>query len=242
MSRKPSANPFELTPPPVGAGACEYCHRSINRRVAQRDAARFCSRKCAALMRSALKPKVQRCPRKAAITRACLICGKETRNRVTCSNACRYVRVSQALRGKKYQLRVYSSTCAECGSVFTVTRRVKNPRCLKCVRRSTRKHESRARHAGVVYVSGIKPAEVFARDGWRCQLCRCRTPKRLRGTTQPNAPELDHILPIGAGGGHTWDNVQCACRKCNSLKSAKPLGQLRMDLPVTLKHKTRGGR
>jgi 5-methylcytosine-specific restriction endonuclease McrA len=72
----------------------------------------------------------------------------------------------------------------------------------------------------------IKPEIVFARDKWRCQLCKVRTPKRLRGTTHPRAPELDHIVPIAAGGDHTWNNVQCACRKCNGEKGSAPAGQL----------------
>jgi 5-methylcytosine-specific restriction endonuclease McrA len=30
-----------------------------------------------------------------------------------------------------------------------------------------------------------------------------------------NAPELDHIIPLSAGGAHTLDNVACAHRSCN---------------------------
>lgn len=78
----------------------------------------------------------------------------------------------------------------------------------------------------------VTAPRVFARDGWRCQLCGTRTPKRLRGTYAPNAPELDHIVPIVAGGGHTWDNVQCSCRACNGKKGAKTLGQMRLTLQV----------
>jgi 5-methylcytosine-specific restriction endonuclease McrA len=47
---------------------------------------------------------------------------------------------------------------------------------------------------------------VFARDGWVCQYC---------GNAAEN---VDHVLPKSRGGGHVWDNVVAACRRCNSRK------------------------
>ena len=72
------------------------------------------------------------------------------------------------------------------------------------------------------------PFEIFERDGWRCHLCGCKTPKRLRGSYEPNAPELDHVVPLAAGGDHSRRNTACACRRCNGAKADKPLGQLRL--------------
>ena len=74
----------------------------------------------------------------------------------------------------------------------------------------------------------VDPLKVFARDKWRCTLCGVKTPIELRGTLKPNAPELDHILPVSKGGTHTYTNTQCACRRCNSTKADKPLGQMLM--------------
>lgn len=79
----------------------------------------------------------------------------------------------------------------------------------------------------------VDPFEIFARDKWVCQLCGDRTPKSLRGTCEPNAPELDHIIPLALDGSHTRDNLQCACRSCNQRKGAKPLGQLGLSLRRT---------
>lgn len=28
----------------------------------------------------------------------------------------------------------------------------------------------------------------------------------------------DHKTPLGRGGGTTWSNLQCLCRRCNSAK------------------------
>ena len=83
-------------------------------------------------------------------------------------------------------------------------------------------HHSRAKRKGVErrYFNVLK---VLARDNWTCQLCGEPTPKSLRGTCDPRAPELDHILPIAAGGAHVPENCQCACRECNGAKGANPL-------------------
>lgn len=83
----------------------------------------------------------------------------------------------------------------------------------------------RAKKAGVTH-DRIDPLAVFARDGWRCQLCSRKTPKAKRGTCADNAPELDHIVPLSKGGPHSLTNVQCACRACNNAKGSRPLGQL----------------
>ncbi len=47
---------------------------------------------------------------------------------------------------------------------------------------------------------------VFARDGARCQYCGAA------------AENIDHVVPRSRGGGHVWENVVAACRRCNSRK------------------------
>lgn len=97
--------------------------------------------------------------------------------------------------------------------------------------RARRKREKAVRRARVAIESeAIDPIAVFDRDRWTCQLCGKRTPKRLRGKSVPDAPELDHIIPLALGGGHLWSNVQCACRSCNGAKGAKTQGQLGLPL------------
>ena len=49
----------------------------------------------------------------------------------------------------------------------------------------------------------------------RKAICGEDAPRELRGTMRWNAPELDHIIPLSAGGSHTYDNVACAHRSCN---------------------------
>lgn len=99
------------------------------------------------------------------------------------------------------------------------------------------KPAERARKRGLPY-ERCGPIAVCTRDRWRCQICGCSTPRRLRGSYDLRAPEVDHIIPLANPGspGHVWSNVQCLCRRCNLAKRDKPLGQLRIELseePVT---------
>lgn len=78
-----------------------------------------------------------------------------------------------------------------------------------------------SRYAGAV--------EISASDSWVCQICGRKTPQQLRGHNKPSSPELDHIIPISKGGAHTPSNLQCACRRCNGIKSNNTeAGQLRL--------------
>lgn len=89
------------------------------------------------------------------------------------------------------------------------------------VKRAARK----ARKMGA-YDEPVDWLKVMRRDKWRCHMCHKKTLKRLRGTQDPLAPVVDHIVPLAAGGRENYDNVACACYECNAKKSAKILGQL----------------
>lgn len=154
---------------------------------------------------------------------------------------------SAALRRiAKYQERRFRKTCKDCGVDMYCAhlgKRVCAP-CLLARRREynrlrkktpngrARKKLEKALRRARVAVAGelIDPIAVFDRDRWTCQLCGKRTPKRLRGQMVPDAPELDHIIPLALGGGHLWSNVQCACRACNGSKGATIKGQLGLPL------------
>ena len=59
---------------------------------------------------------------------------------------------------------------------------------------------------------------VFARDGHRCQYCGAA------------AENIDHVIPKSRGGTHTWDNVDAACRPCNTRKEDRFLHETTMML------------
>ncbi len=51
---------------------------------------------------------------------------------------------------------------------------------------------------------------VYVRDGTRCQYCG-----RRFATSELS---LDHVIPLSRGGVSSWENVVCACLKCNVRK------------------------
>ena len=54
---------------------------------------------------------------------------------------------------------------------------------------------------------------IFARDGNRCQYCG----KKF----STGELSLDHVLPRSRGGAMTWENIVCACVRCNVRKGGR---------------------
>jgi len=54
---------------------------------------------------------------------------------------------------------------------------------------------------------------IYARDGNRCQYCGRRFPT--------SELSIDHVVPRSRGGQMTWENVVCACLRCNVKKGGR---------------------
>jgi 5-methylcytosine-specific restriction endonuclease McrA len=63
---------------------------------------------------------------------------------------------------------------------------------------------------------------IYARDGNRCQYCGKRFP-----TAELS---LDHVMPRSRGGKSTWENIVCACLKCNVKKGGQTPDEAGMKL------------
>lgn len=63
---------------------------------------------------------------------------------------------------------------------------------------------------------------LFARDQNRCQYCGRRYPT-------PDL-SLDHVIPRSQGGDNSWENIVCACVKCNVKKGGRTPEQAHMRL------------
>lgn len=65
-------------------------------------------------------------------------------------------------------------------------------------------------------------ANVFVRDGYRCQYCgERRAPRELN---------FDHVLPRRQGGRTTWENIVACCYPCNEQKGGRTPEQAGMRL------------
>jgi len=63
---------------------------------------------------------------------------------------------------------------------------------------------------------------LFARDGNRCQYCG----KKFTS----GGLSLDHVMPRSRGGLATWDNIVCACLRCNVRKGGRTPREAGMKL------------
>jgi 5-methylcytosine-specific restriction endonuclease McrA len=64
----------------------------------------------------------------------------------------------------------------------------------------------------------ITRRSVLQRDGHVCGYCKGR------------ADTVDHVVPRGQGGRHTWRNVTAACRPCNGRKGNRTPAEAGMVL------------
>ena len=63
---------------------------------------------------------------------------------------------------------------------------------------------------------------LFARDHNKCQYCGNRFPT--------SELSIDHVRPRSQNGPDTWENLVCACVKCNSRKGGRTPEQANMKL------------
>ena len=62
--------------------------------------------------------------------------------------------------------------------------------------------------------------EVLVRDQFTCQYCGSQT----RDIT------IDHVIPRSRQGDHSWENVVCACARCNRRKAGRTPHEAGMKL------------
>lgn len=191
-------------------GDCEQCGRVFEFRLKPGPRPRHCSNRCRRIGWPSQINRIYASRRKHT---ACIECSAPLRRtNKYCSDRC-----------KKFALRSpqRSLSCPECHSSFSTC----NPRqrycTIACGRKVSLRKASSVRRARERQSPRIRfdPMDICDRDGWRCYLCGRDTPRHLRGTLDPCAPEIDHIKPLAAGGEHHPSNVACCCRACNVLKA-----------------------
>lgn len=206
---------------------CEACGKTWQ---ASKSNARFCSTACANAARE--------------YEHTCEECGvtwvSAYANRRFCSPECekaaRYTKEIQPWRRQPWWLRReppaskpprrwYAGQCQRCGAAF-VCDQPESRYCSRQCRRLEGKLRRRAREKNA-RVAVVRRWEIFERDNWTCQLCGRKVNRNVT-VPHPDAPVLDHVIPLDKHGPHVPDNVQCAHFMCNSIKGAR-VGD---DLPL----------
>lgn len=197
---------------------CAGCHREVMRRVSggSRDAGRFCSRACAF-------GHIGRIAAERAALRRIRGNWQWRPGPIVVAEVAALQRIAAHIE----RPRLFKVEC-RCGAVVVAARNggLHRKVCAACRAEANRKAKRAAKARRRAAKRGSRcerfdPVEVLERDGWHCQLCGVETPRSLRGTHDPRAPELDHIVPLALGGEHSRLNTQCACRACNQAKGAR---------------------
>lgn len=199
---------------------CDRCKNTVKRGVRhKKDVARYCSRECAFAHNTLLSVE-RKALRRIGKRRAKLI--KKAERDLIRAEKEKALRIE---RDKKNNERL-KCVCKECGVDFKQRSHLGAVElyCNNCALENKRKERRISRSRRRARIRGSKhepidPLFVFEISDWSCYICGENTPKELRGTTNPRAPELDHITPLSKGGSHTLDNVACCCRQCNNIKS-----------------------
>jgi len=66
-------------------------------------------------------------------------------------------------------------------------------------------------------LNSSKKRYVYIRDGYKCWRCGIKVVihTEMKISKPSNAATVDHLIPKCLGGGHTVDNLQTCCFKCN---------------------------
>lgn len=201
-------------PRPTITLICKHCQKTVTRTAVRYDHGKYCSRDCSYAARSAAaraKPQPVKAapmpkrtaakPTPATVMLTCCICDSSfvrphpRHRRLICSDYC----------GTEQRARQRAMAKA-------------NP----AIRASKALHKAKRRMMETdARIEKVDPIAVFERDNWTCYLCGIPTPRELRGSTERNAPELEHRISLFNGGEHSMANTACACRECNSRKGIR---------------------
>ncbi|MFK4299557.1 hypothetical protein ABH924_004741 [Arthrobacter sp. GAS37] len=66
--------------------------------------------------------------------------------------------------------------------------------------------------------------DLYYFDKGICWLCQGPVDLEIRDL-DPRSPEIDHVIPVSAGGQDVWGNVRLSHRACNILKSDRAADQ-----------------
>jgi hypothetical protein len=126
--------------------------------------------------------------------------------------------------------------CIQCGNEFKVGKGVAQERVMKlegfCSKtcqsdfKSDKESDHKyaysmkrmAKYFNASYDETITRREIFRSANGICAICGALTHFENSKEYSPLLATVDHIIPWTKGGGHTWENVQLCCLRCNIVK------------------------
>lgn len=207
---------------------CAWCGKATRSEIrAGRDVWPSCSRFCQAAIRELKQGNTSSIwPR----TRPCSECNVDYPTKSNsvghrCPTCLERYWAAQRVPAKPV-VRFVSSQCPRCGTWWVGDRMSGSNTETYCSHRCCRadgKDRRRARKREA-FVSPVYRHKVFARDQYRCHICRTITDSS-KAVPHPKAPTIDHIIPLAAGGTHQPSNVATACFRCNCIKGHRGGGE-----------------
>lgn len=193
--------------------ACTWCGREHRKAATRRHGARFCSLSCRDTWRrrdrlpvlyvgADVLPDIEGwTPRRRRAER----------------------KLERAMAGQSATLWA-AGRCRRCGEHF-VSRVINSlgRYCSDLCKRRDGRSRRRAAERSVTHVAYSRQG-IFERDKWRCHICRRKT-DQTKAVPHLNAPTIDHLIPLAAGGDDTAANVATACFRCNSGKGPRGGGE-----------------
>lgn len=207
-----------------GLASCQWCGVSFQPKHYHEQTC--CSRECGFAWLNVQRWIGKTCPLRI---RTCPFCNCEFYSRGRspfCSDICHKAKMKQD-RTLGGVAPILSMVCGHCGK-SVIYQRLGAPRAycsLHCARAANgRNRDARKRGA---FVAPVRRADIWKRDGGRCQLCRRKIKPNLKAPHHQSLT-LDHIVPLAKGGTHEPSNVQLAHFICNVRKNDRLIGQLRL--------------
>ena len=129
-------------------------------------------------------------------------------------------RAAKAARGTSSTWVWISGTCSECGEAFTRHGAASSFCSKRCSSKASNRRR-RALESGAL-IGKAERFHIHERDDWTCHICGDPV-NRLAVVPELDAPTLDHVVALAAGGVHDESNLKTAHFYCNSVKRELPL-------------------
>lgn len=106
--------------------------------------------------------------------------------------------------------------CVRCSKLF-VNGNGRAKYCSRTCRRAGTHsdYRTRARRWNVEYDGSVTIAALIARFGRYCAECNELILGEHSSKANQDGPSIDHVVPMSAGGGHVWSNVELVHLRCN---------------------------